>query len=95
MPRTPAWDQLLLEAGELTWHAGPLAKGASIRHGTAGSVLAMQKLWRRFDDARWQDRARALAMHAIGQVKRHRFEYGVGRQSLWTGDLGLACVRWN
>ena len=94
-PRTPDWDRLLLEAGELTWHAGPLAKGASICHGTAGSVLALLKLWRRFGEPRWLDRGRALAMHAIGQVERHRVDYGVGRQSLWTGDLGLACVLWD
>lgn len=94
-PRTPAWDQLLLQAGELTWFAGPLAKGASICHGTAGSALAMLKLWRRSGDPAWLARARALAMHAFGQVERHRAEYGVGRQSLWTGDLGLACVLWN
>ncbi len=46
-PRTPGWDLLLDEAGELIWHAGPLSKGASICHGTAGSALAMLKLWRR------------------------------------------------
>ena len=94
-PRAVAWDQLLLEAGELTWFAGPLAKGASICHGTAGSALAMLKLWRRSGDPVWLDRGRALAMHAFGQVELHRAEYGVGRQSLWTGDLGLACVLWN
>lgn len=94
-PRTAAWDQLLLEAGALTWFAGPLAKGASICHGTAGSALAMLKLWRRSGDRAWLERARALAMHAFGQIERHRAEYGVGRHSLWTGDLGLACVLWN
>ena len=93
-PRTSDWDSLLLEAGELTWHAGPLAKGASICHGTAGSALAMLKLWRRSGDPVWLARARALALHAIGQVEQHRVAYGVGRQSLWTGDLGLACVLW-
>ena len=93
-PRTPAWDALLLEAGELTWHAGPLAKGASICHGTAGSGLAMLKLWRRSGDAVWLRRARALAMHAAGQVERHRQQYGRGRHSLWTGDLGAACLLW-
>ena len=94
-PRTPAWDSLLLAAGELTWHAGPLAKGASICHGTAGSGLAMLKLWRRSGETLWLARARALAMHAAGQVERHRQQYGCGRHSLWTGDLGAACLLWN
>jgi hypothetical protein len=91
-PRTPAWDALLLQAGALTWHAGPLSKGAGLCHGTAGSGFAMLKLWRRSGDPVWLDRARALAMHACGQVEHHRDEYGQGRHSLWTGDLGLACL---
>jgi hypothetical protein len=94
-PRTAAWDTLLAEAGELTWRAGPLSKGASLCHGTAGSALALLKLWRRSGDAMWLDRARALAMHAIGQVERHRAQFGIGRHALWTGDLGLACVLWD
>jgi len=91
-PRTPEWDTLLLQAGELTWHAGPLRKGAGLCHGTAGSGFAMLKLWCRSGDPVWLDRARALAMHGWGQVQRHQAEYGQGRHSLWTGDLGLACL---
>lgn len=89
-----AWNELLTAAGELTWRAGPLVKGASLCHGTAGSAMACLKLFRRFDDGRWLDRARALAMHAVGQVERHRAQYGMGRHTLWTGDLGLAWVLW-
>jgi len=91
-PRTAAWDTLLAEAGVLTWHAGPLSKGPSLCHGTAGSALALHKLWQRTGDARWRDRARALAMHAAGQVDQQRVLHGQGRHSLWTGDLGVACV---
>ena len=94
-PRGADWDALLLGAGELTWRAGPLAKGASLCHGTAGSAMAMLKLWRRSGDVLWIDRARALAMHAVTQVEQHRSQYGRGRYSLWSGDLGLACVLWN
>jgi hypothetical protein len=94
-PRTPEWDTLLLQAGALTWHAGPLRKGAGLCHGTAGSGFAMLKLWRHSGDPVWLDRARMLAMHGFGQVERHRVEYGQGRHSLWTGDLGLACLLWN
>lgn len=94
-PRSAAWDALLLGAGELTWRAGPLRKGASLCHGTAGSAMAMLKLWRRSGDTLWLDRARALAMHAVAQVEQHRSQYGMGRYSLWSGDLGLACVLWN
>ncbi|MEO8079645.1 MAG: LanC-like protein, partial [Caldimonas sp.] len=94
-PRTPEWDTLLLQAGALTWRAGPLSKGASLCHGTAGSGFAMLKLWRRSGEPVWLDRARALAMHGCRQVERHRVAYGQGRHSLWTGDLGLACLLWN
>ena len=91
-PRTAAWDALLAEAGELTWFAGPLSKGPSLCHGTTGSALALHKLWLRTGDAVWRDRARALALHAAGQVERQRRLHGQGRHSLWTGDLGVACV---
>ncbi len=94
-PRSAEWDALLLGAGELSWRAGPLSKGASLCHGTAGSAMAMLKLWRRSGDGRWLDRARALAMHGVDQVECHRAQYGMGRYSLWSGDLGLACVLWN
>lgn len=91
-PRTAAWDRLLTDAGELTWHAGPLSKGPSLCHGTAGSALALHKLWQRSGDVIWQSRARALAMHTGGQVDQQRLAHGQGRHSLWTGDLGVACV---
>lgn len=91
-PRTAAWDRLLTEAGELTWVAGPLSKGPSLCHGSIGSALALHKLWQRSGDTVWRDRARALALHAAGQVERQRALHGQGRHSLWTGDLGVACV---
>ena len=34
----------------------------------------------------WLERARRFAMHALGQVERR----GLGRYSLWTGDVGVA-----
>lgn len=86
---------LLRAAGELTWLAGPLAKGGSLCHGTAGSAVACLKLWRRFGEPLWLERARRLAMHAAEQVEAARREHGQGRHSLWTGDLGVACVLWN
>lgn len=91
-PRTAAWDALLLGAAELTWHAGPLAKGSSLCHGTAGNAMACLKLWRRTGQAHWLDRARRLALHAAGQVEAERLKHGMGRHGLWTGDLGVACV---
>lgn len=94
VPRNADWDTLLVEAGELTWHAGPLNKGPSLCHGSIGSALALHKLWRRSGDVRWRDRACALAMHAAGQVEQQRVLHGQGRHSLWTGDLGVACVLW-
>ena len=86
----PALDDVLLEAGELVWRAGPLVKGAGLCHGTAGNGYAFLKLYRRSGDARWLERARAFAMHAIGQCDRAAAAYGQRRYSLWTGDPGVA-----
>jgi hypothetical protein len=86
-----ALDQdLALAGGELTWRAGPLAKGAGLCHGTAGNGYAFLTLFERTGDEVWLERARRFAMHAIGQVERSRAEHGMGRYSLWTGDLGTA-----
>lgn len=95
VPRSTEWDRLLRGAGELTWHAGPLAKGPSLCHGTAGSAMACLKLWRRFAEPHWLERARLLALHAAAQVEVARTRHGQGRHSLWTGDMGVACVLWN
>ena len=83
-------DRMLTRAGELVWRAGPLAKGPNLCHGTAGNGYALLKLWRRTGDARWLERARAFAMHAIEQVRAARQRHGLGRYSLWTGDVGVA-----
>lgn len=89
-PRTPAWDTLLLEAGELTWRAGPLSKGSGLCHGTAGNGYAFLKLAARSGDEVWLQRARAFAMHALQQVDSQRAAFGHARHSLWTGDIGVA-----
>lgn len=83
-------ERLLIAGGELVWLAGPLAKGANLCHGTAGNGLAFLKLFERTGDERWLDRARAFAIHAIGQVDEERKAVGHGRYSLWTGDPGTA-----
>jgi hypothetical protein len=83
-------ERLLLAGGELTWRAGPLAKGAGLCHGTAGNGFAFLKLFRRTGDVLWLERARAFAVHAIAQVERERAAVGRGRYSLWTGDPGTA-----
>ncbi|MCP5058711.1 MAG: lanthionine synthetase [bacterium] len=83
-------DRLLLGAGELVWKAGPLRKGPSLCHGTAGNGYALLGLVQRTGDASWLDRARAFAMHGIRQRQRARSRYGQGRFTLWTGDGGLA-----
>jgi len=82
--------ELLVEGGELTWQAGPLTKGATLCHGTAGNGYAFLKLLERTGDERWLERARAFAMHAIEQVERTTARYGRGRHSLFTGDPGTA-----
>jgi hypothetical protein len=83
-------EDLALAGGELVWRAGPLAKGASLCHGTGGNGYAFLVLFRRTGDERWLGRARAFAMHALGQVEVARASYGQGRYSLWSGDPGTA-----
>jgi hypothetical protein len=83
-------EELAVAGGELTWRAGPLQKGAGLCHGTAGNGYAFLALLERTGDERWLARARAFAMHAVGQVERSRAEHGRGRHTLWTGDLGTA-----
>ena len=90
-----ALDELLAEAGEATWAAGPLAKGSNLCHGTAGNAYAFLVLHARTGDARWRDRARAFAMHAIGQFEAEAADVGRLRHSLWTGDIGLAIFLWD
>jgi Lanthionine synthetase C-like protein len=81
-------EELLLGGAELIWQAGPsgMEKGSGICHGTAGSGHAFLKVFERTGDELWLERARRFAMHALGQVGRR----GVGRYSLWTGDVGVA-----
>jgi hypothetical protein len=86
----PAFSELLTAGGELTWRAGPLAKGAGLCHGTAGNGCAFLALYERLGDERWLDRARRFGMHAISQVEASRERHGFGRHSLWTGDMGVA-----
>jgi hypothetical protein len=83
-------EELALAGGELAWRAGPLRKGANLCHGTAGNGYAFLALLKRTGDERWLTRARAFAMHAAAQVERSRSNYGRGRYTLWTGDLGTA-----
>jgi hypothetical protein len=91
----PQVDPLLLPAGETIWAAGPLAKGCNLCHGTAGSGYALLKLYARAGDALWLQRARAFAMHAVGQSEAEHAHVGRLRHSLWTGDEGLAIYLWD
>ncbi len=83
-------EELAVAGGELAWRAGPLRKGANLCHGTAGNGYAFLALLEHTGDERWLMRARAFAMHAAGQVEHSRSDYGHGRYTLWTGDLGTA-----
>ncbi|HEY7196965.1 MAG TPA: LanC-like protein [Gaiellaceae bacterium] len=87
--------ELLAAGGELTWRAGPLAKGPGLCHGTAGNGYAFLKLFERTGDELWLVRARAFAMHALAQVEWMRTRYGRGRHTLWTGDPGAALYAWS
>jgi hypothetical protein len=82
--------ELARAGGELTWAAGPLGKGPSLCHGTAGNGYAFLKLHALTGEAMWLERARRFAMHAIEQVRAERERVGRGRYTLWTGDIGVA-----
>lgn len=88
-------DDLLLAGAETTWQAGPLRKGSNLCHGTGGNGYAFLKLFRRFHDPKWLDRARAFAMHGIAQTEADLAAFGQMRYSLWTGDLGFAIYLWD
>jgi hypothetical protein len=83
-------EELAVAGGELTWHAGPLAKSSGLCHGTAGNAYAFLVLHRRTGDDVWLERARSFGTHAIRQVERERAAHGRGRYSLFTGDIGVA-----
>jgi Lanthionine synthetase C-like protein len=92
---SPELEALLREGGKFTWAAGPLAKGSNLCHGTGGNGYAFLKLYRRTADLIWLERARTFAMTAIAQYREARDQYGRGRYSLWTGDIGLAVYLWD
>jgi len=82
--------ELALGGGELVWQAGPLRKGPGLCHGTAGNGFAFLRLYDLTGEARWLERARRFAVHAIEQVDRARSALGRGRYTLFTGDVGAA-----
>ncbi len=81
---------LLVEAGELVWQAGPLVKRPGLCHGTDGNGFAFLKLHAMTGEAKWLDRARAFASHALQQSDALASQYGCRVPSLWSGDAGLA-----
>lgn len=83
-------EQTLLEAGELIYEAGPLRKGPTLCHGTAGNGFAFLNLFERTGDEKWLARAREFAMHSLWQVELSRELFGQARHTLWTGDIGVA-----
>jgi Lanthionine synthetase C-like protein len=91
----PELETLLEEGGQFTWVAGPLAKGSNLCHGTGGNGYAFLKLYQRTRHTMWLERARAFAMTAMAQCREARHQYGRGRYSLWTGDVGLAIYLWD
>jgi len=92
---SPELEALLIDGGNFTWAAGPLAKGSNLCHGTGGNGYAFLKLHRRTGDSVWLERARAFAMTGITQCRETRTEVGRGRYTLWTGDIGLAIYLWD
>ena len=69
---------------------GRPAREAGLCHGTAGNGYALLRAYEFTGERDWLDRARRFAIHALEQVDRARAEYGHGRYSLFTGDVGAA-----
>lgn len=92
LPPDVETDRLLAAGGELTWRAGPLAKGVGLCHGTAGNAYAFLSLHSRWGDERWLARARLFAMDAVADVARRRRANGRGRYTLFTGDIAVALL---
>lgn len=92
--RSVPLQDLLVEAGELIWRAGPLAKRPGLCHGTDGNGLAFLKLHAMTGDSKWLGRARSFAMQALQQSDELAARHGSRVPSLWTGDLGLAFYLW-
>ena len=74
-------EELAGAGGELTWRAGPLAKGAGFCTALPATASFLT-LFERYGDERWLGRARRFAAHAIAQVERSRAAHGMGRYSL-------------
>jgi hypothetical protein len=85
----------------VTGTAKALARTAVVEGGLANRAMAAEdcgelewreeiRLFERTGDERWLERARRLAVHALGQAERWRAERGRGRCSLWAGDIGAA-----
>jgi hypothetical protein len=88
--RSPGLRELLVAAGEAVWAGGPLAKPPGLCHGTDGDGHAFLKLHAMTGEARWLERARAFAMHALQQSGAETRKQGSLRFTVWSGDLGLA-----
>ena len=92
VPDAETWDLLLLQAGELTWRAGPLAKGVAFCHGTAGSAHAFLHLFARTGDERWLAGRGPLRCTASSRWNRNARRTARAAIRYGTGDLGTAGV---
>lgn len=84
------FEQMLWDAGELIWRAGPLKKGPGLCHGTSGNGRAFLRLYERTGETGWLERARLFALHALEQAEDALERYERARPSLFTGDVGTA-----
>jgi len=86
----PRIEDLLRRGGEAIWQAGPLKKGPTFCHGTAGNGYALLRLFQRTGDRTWLERAQRFAVHAMRQVRAWRLQFGMPSFSLWSGEIGVA-----
>jgi hypothetical protein len=84
------FDELMMDAGELVWRAGPLNKYPGLCHGTPGNGYAFLKLFEKTGDSMWLSRARIFAMSSIAQHERVLASGAARAYGLWEGDAGMA-----
>lgn len=96
LPELDAW---LYKGGLSILEAGPVSKGSSLCHGTAGNGYALLYLHQRLQSKLpahlpsipWLTHARRFGMYALQQSLTAYAAQGDWHYSLWTGDAGLAC----
>ena len=83
-------ERLLRAGGELTWRAGPLAKGANLCHGTAGNGYAFLALLERTGTSCGSSAPAPSPCTRSPRSTAHAQSSAAAATRLWSGDPGTA-----